>query len=260
MQNYDIIDRLPCELANCLLTDSFFQLIPVVVAEKGNLSKSIEESQAVINAKSGKRGVAVIVLQVIADDVSNDLQFGPMLLRPAFQVIENVELNHDDQGIKKSARQVARRIRDAIKNQNMTGLIGNMQTGKPCIEPAELKDADGKSISENLVSYQVNFECMELGLVQMTAVQIPSILAAAPTQTLPAQCALASGTPGAAIWYTTDDSFPFNGDKTVYPQSTATLYTGPVNIPQGGCWLRARAYVDGETYIASGVQRIWLAN
>lgn len=253
MQNIDIIDRLPHELKNCLITDKFFCDIPVVVVEDGNLKDEIARAQGVINDASGKRGVAVLVLQVVADDESNSLQFGPMILRPAFQVIENVELNRDENGTKKSARKVARKIRDVIKSQYFIGLVQDMRTAKPCIEPVDLKD-----LGDAIRSYQANFECREVGLQTITAVQMPAIsLGSSPPQFI-----LSSGTAGAAIWFTLDDSFPFNGTADVYPDSTAQLFVSgsPVNIPAGGCWLRARAYLDGETNINSPINRAFLPN
>ena len=167
--------------------------------------------------------------------------------------MENVELNNDDSGTGKSARKVARRIRDAIKSQNFIGLVSNMCTGKPCIEPVELKD-----LGEGIVAYQVNFECMEVGLEPITAVQMPAI---AVSQSQP-QFLLSSGTPGAVIWYTLDDSFPFDGDNTIYPGSTSQQFIAgtPVMIPTGGCTLRARAYLDGDTNISSGINRSFLPN
>jgi hypothetical protein len=259
MTNLDIIDRLPQELANCLLTDSFFCDIPVIVVEKGNVADEMARAQAVITETSGKRGVAVLVLQVVADDLSSNLQFGPMTLKPAFQVIENVELNNDDNGTLKSARKVARRIRDAIKTQNFIGLVQNMTTSKPCIEPVELKD-----LGDAIVAYQVNFECLEVGSDQMVAVQMPVIAVG----TAPPQFILSCPNAGAQIWFTLDDTFPFNGDVNKYPGSTAQLFVAgtPVNIPTGGCTLRARAYgpsgtdLDGGTNISSGINRAILPN
>lgn len=261
MNNIDIIDRLPTELGNCLVTNCFFDDIPVVVAEKGNVAAEYARAQSVITEASGKRGIAVIVLQVVADDVSNSLQFGPMRLKPAFQVIESVELNNDDSGTTKSARKVARKIRDIIKTLNLIGLVQDMRTGIPCIEPVDLS----KQFGDGVVAYQVNFECLEIGLQQITAIQLPQISIG----TNPPQFVLSCATPGAEIWYTLDDTFPFNGDATDYPNgngegkpSTAQLYAigTPVNIPPGGCTIRVRAYLDGDNYIASGINRAFLTN
>ena len=98
----DVIDLLPGELAARLQCDPFFADIPVIVVESGNVATELARKQAVITEKSGKRGVAVIVLQCLADDTDANVNFGPMILRPAFQVVEQVELNNDPNGTGKS--------------------------------------------------------------------------------------------------------------------------------------------------------------
>jgi hypothetical protein len=92
---YNVIDKLPYELRDRLAADDFFAAIPVVVADKGNVKAQIAAKQAVVTSRVGKRGVAVVVLQIVADDPTNELATGPLLLRAAFQVVENVELNND---------------------------------------------------------------------------------------------------------------------------------------------------------------------
>ncbi len=134
----DIIDRLPYEFKARLEADEFFCDIPVVVAEDGNLKSEMEKRQAVLTTKTTKRGVAVIVLQVVADDNFPNLRFGPMTLRPAFQVVEQLEFNRDENRTKKSARKVARRIRDVIKGAGLQGLVLDLQADSPCIEPVNL--------------------------------------------------------------------------------------------------------------------------
>jgi hypothetical protein len=247
MTAIDIIDQLPFEFAARLETNPFFADIPVVVAEKGNVALEYQRKQAAITEKSGKRGICVVVLQLTADDLSNNLQFGPMILRPAFQVAENVELNHDDAGTGKSARKVSRKIRDVMKNCNLMGLVQDMKAGKPCIEPVDLKD-----MGDAVVGYQVNFECLEVSTDQQTQVQMPAF-ATQGNSPETAEFLLTSATAGAAIWFTTDDSFPYNGGVDTFPGSTAQLYTGPVSIPAGGVTIRACAYLDGA--IASGINR-----
>jgi hypothetical protein len=247
MKAIDIIEQLPGELAARLQCDPFFADIAVVVAEKGNVAAEFARQQAVIQETSGKRGIAVIVLQIVANDFSSNLQFGPMILKPAFQVVENVELNNDGNGTKKSARKVARKIRDVIKNCNLMGLVQDMKSATPCIEPVDLGN-------ESYVAHQVNFECLEVSNEVLTQVQLP-VIAAAGAPSAP-QFTISCPTLGAAIWFTTDDSFPFNGDKDTYPNSTAQLYSGPVNLAAGATVVRAAAYLDGS--IASGVNRATL--
>jgi len=246
MNAYDIIDRLPLELAARLACDPFFVDIPVVVAEKGNIKLEMERKQAVITEKAGKRGVAVIVLQTLADDLSRNLQFGPMILKPSFQVIENVELNNDDAGTGKSARKIARRLRDIIKNFNVKGLVADMKAGQPCIEPADLSE-----ISPALVGCQVNFECLEVSNEDQRQVQ-DVVFTASPPSSIVMSCP----TPGAAIWFTTDDSFPYPGTTDDFPGSTSQLYSSAVAVETGQV-IRAGAFVENQ--IPSGINRITIA-
>lgn len=248
MKAIDIIDKLPGEFAARLQCDPFFADIVVVVAEKGNVALEFARQQAVIAERNGKNGVAVVVLQLSADDFSPNLSFGPMTLRPAFQVVENVELNNGDAGTGKSARKVARKIRDVIKGFNVMGHVQDMRAGKPCIEPVDLKD-----MGDGVVGYQVNFECLEVSHEDLRQVQMPAFVAGNDPQSPTFE--LTCGTPGADIWYTTDDSFPFPGDASAYPGSTATLYSAAVSF-SGSVLVRAAAYLDGQ--IASGIARATL--
>ena len=247
METLDIIDRLPFELAARLETDPFFADIPVVVAEAGNIQLEMERKSAVTTEKSGRHGVAVIVLQIVADDPFKNLLFAPMQLNPAFQVVENVELNNDENGTKKSHRKVARRIRDVIKNCVFAGLVQDMKAGSPCIEPVDLSDL-GKTIKAS----QVNFECLEVLGETQTLVAMPQF--SRPADGTP-QFEIACATADAAIWYTLDDTFPYNGDADTFPGSTAQRYTGPISIPAAGFIVRAGAYLDAPGAVASGINR-----
>ncbi len=248
MKAEDIIDRLPNELAARIESHSFFDDIPVVVAEAGNIALELERKQAVITEKSGHRGVAVIVLQLVADDPIKNVQFGPMSLFPAIQVVENVELNNDDNGTKKSHRKVARKIRDVIKYCVFKGLVQDMKPGKPCIEPVDVSDL-GKTIKAS----QVNFECLEVSGETQQLVQIP-VFTAQTIDGVP-QIVITSATPGAEIWFTTDDSYPYPGDKETFPGSSAQPYSDPIPVPTDGFILRACAYLDTDSSIASGIER-----
>ena len=245
MKVTDILDRLPFELAARLESDPFFADIPVVVAVKGNLSQEYLQQQSVITEKSGKRGACVIVLQIAADDIYEGLPGGPMKLKPAFQVVENVELNNDDDGTKKSARKIARHIIKNVKLAGFRGLVQALKCAKPAIEPVDLKD-----MGEQFVAEQVNFECQEFSDEPFNYC-LPPVLTAGPAGN---QVSLASNTPGADLWYTTDDSFPYPGDKTRFPGSTSQLYAAPLTVVPGQpVVIRACAFLTG--YIASSVER-----
>lgn len=236
----DIIERLPLEHAARLEADEYFCDVAVVVADIGNVKREIQTKQASQTTKSKKRGVAVIVLPVVADDDFPNLSFGPMTLRPAFQVVENVELNNDANGTKKPARQVARRVHDVIKGGGLVGLVTSLKAGKPAIFPVPAHE----SLGSNIVLYQVNFECLEAGTQNQQLVAMPQFAGIAGP---PQQFSITCTTLGAVIYYTLDDSYPRKDNPNAH------VYTNPINIPPAGLTVRACAYARGS--IASWVAR-----
>jgi hypothetical protein len=227
----DIIERLPGELAARLEADEYFADIPVIVADEGNVRAMVEKKQGALTSKTGKSGVAVIVLQILGDDDYANLAFGPMTLRPAFQVVEQREMNIGPSGTGKSARQVARRIRDVIKCCQLEGLVTDMQADRPCIEPVNLASEQGK----NIVSFQVNFACKEIPSEVLSQVQLPVIAQYGGGAQFQITCATA----GADLWWTQDDSYPQPNN------SAAKVYTSPIDIPNGGLVVRACAFKAG---------------
>ena len=235
----DVIMKIPYELAARLEADDFFSDIIVVVADEGNVEATVKAKQAVLSKKSGKGGVAVIVLQVLADDGQNNLQFGPMTLKPAFQVIEQREINKGANGTGKAARRVARRIRDVIKSAGFVGIITTIKCATPCIIPIGNHD-----YGANVIMYQVDFECLENSTDPLAQVQMPQVSAVPNSSNFQIICA----TVGSFIYYTIDDSYPSPNNPD------AIAYGTPQPVPQEGLTLRACAYAPGM--IASGVQRV----
>ncbi len=235
MQAHEVIQRLPTELASRLESDEYFVDIPVVVAGRGNLAQQLERKTAAVTAKTGKRGVAVVVLPLVGEDNHPNLPFGPLMLRPSFQVVENVELNQDNEGTGKPALEVARRIRDVIKGFGMGGICGVLMPDNPVIEPVDLEEELGPASA----AYQVNFKCLEGDAEDVTAVQTPVLTVA------DGELTMTCGTAGATIIYTTDESYPRPGYGTVYE--------APIPIPEDGLTVRACAYLSGS--VASWVVR-----
>jgi hypothetical protein len=222
----DVIDRLPGELAAALLSDPFFDDIPVAIAEKGNVIQEVQRLQAIITAKNNKWGVAVVVLQLVADDTYPEIAFGSMKLRPSFQVIEIPTQNNSKTGTGKSARKVARKIRDIIKPLALDGLCSDFVFEEECIAPVRLD-------SQNMIAYQVNCHTYEVDDEQLAQVATPQFSEAN------GQLILTCATEGAVIYYTTDESFP--APKSKAPTSTAEVYSSPIDIPQAGFIVRAMA-------------------
>lgn len=243
----DILDRLPFELAARLESDPFFCDIPVVVAVKGNLARQLQLKEAAILSKQNKRGVAVFVLQIAADDIWDGIPGSPMKLYPAFQIIENVELNNDENGTKKSARKIARQIVKNMKIAAFRGYIQALKPAKPAIEPVVLKD-----FPDEMVGEQVNFECMEFSDEPFFYCLPPVVAGVAGSN--PPQVAITTATPGGQIWFTTDDSFPYAGDKDVFPESTSQLYCGPITVQMQPPTV-IRAMVVREGFIGSSIER-----
>ena len=241
IQSLDVIDRLPFELQAALEADPFFVDIPVVVAEAGNVRVEMERKQALVTSKSGKRGAAVIVLQIIGDDEVAEVAFGPMLLRPAFQVIENVELNNDAKGTKKSHRRIARRIVQVIKPLGLLGLTTDFTPDKPCIEPVNLEPDLGALVKGS----QVNFKTFEADTEELSQVATPQVTAYPDTTP---KFQILCATAGAEIWWSADDSFPAPG------RAGAQVYTSPADIPEAGLTVRAAAYKEGM--VGSRVNRV----
>lgn len=242
----DVIDKLPGELAAALLSDDFFKDIPVAVAERGNVIQEVKRLQAIVTEKSGKWGVAVIVLQLVADDELPEIAFGSLKLRPSFQIIEQPTQNNSATGTGKSARKVARKIRDIIKPLELLGLCSCFVFERECIQPVALDN-------QNLVAYQVNCHTYEVDDEKIAQVLSPQF-----SQDGNGNLILSSGTSGAVIYYTTDESFPAPPDKV--PESTAQVYSAPIPIPEQGFVVRARAVLlpnndPATTWIGSQVNR-----
>lgn len=237
-----ILDRLPFELAAALISDPWFNDIPVIVAVKGNIKREAARAQAVVTKRSGKRGVAVIVLQITGSMIYQGVPGGPMRLRPAFQVIEDVELNNDANGVKKSARQVCRKMVDMFNTPfTLVGIAQGFNAADNSIEPVEIKDAP-----DTVVSEQLNITCEE-HITDIISFCLPPVVSVVPGSNPPLiqiECA----TPGAQIWYTSDFSYPYPGTPdTGFPESNAMLYAGPFAAALDAPYkIRAAAYAPGS--------------
>ena len=234
----DVIDRLPAELAARLEADDYFTDIPVIIADDGDVKAEFDRRTAALASKTGKRGLAVIVLGMEADDDIPNLALGPMRLLPSFQVIELVSLNNTG----KTCLQVARRIRDLVKSLQLQGLTTEFVPENPCIRSLNLS----AQLGDTAVAKQVNFATYEADGEELLVCATPAFAAVAGDDP---QFSLTSATSGADIWYSTDDSFPAPG------RAGSALYTGPVTILDT-VTVRAAAYKTG--CIASQVNRATL--
>lgn len=244
----DVIDLLPDELAAALQSDPFFDDITVVVAERGNVLKTIQEKQSIVSSKGGKWGVAVVVVQLVADDELPEVAFGSLKLRPAFHVLEQPTQNNSKTGTGKSARKVARKIRDIIKPLALAGLCTEFIFERECILPLQLP-------VENLVGYEINCHTYECDTEKIDQVAAPQFVIAEDGSSVTLTCATA----GATIYYTLDDSFPAPAAKVPGSTAVAAMSGAVIPLPQPFIALRAMAVRSGDdsiTWINSQVNRL----
>ena len=248
MRAQEIIDRLPYEFQARLEADEYCSAAVVVVADEGNVEQEIARKQAVVTEKNGKWGLAIIVLQVVGDDEYADVLFGPMILRPAFQVVEFVEQNRSASGTGVSAREMARRVVDVMKSLALYGMVTEISADTPCIEPVPVGDELGKRVR----AYQVNFVTHEVPAEVPTQVAMPMFGEAGADFTLSCETA------GAEIWYTTDESYPRphgEADAAAGRTNTSQLYVEAVTVSPEQVPLVVRACAYKAGMIASQVNR-----
>jgi hypothetical protein len=242
IRSLDVIDRLPFELASRLESDPFFLDIPIVIYEEGNIATEMAKKQALITTKSGHRGAAVIIPQLVLSDPYHDLQFGPCLLRPAFQAIEIPELNRDPNGTGKSARRIGRRIHSNIKIFGIQGLVKTFIPDEPFMVPLRLSD----DVAKTTRGYELNYHCLEDDGEQLSMCQRVTFFPLGETQ-----IELLSTTVDAEIYYTLDDSYPSKANPNAH------LYNGPIDIPDAPDIIcRACAYPLGTTNAGNGGEPI----
>lgn len=237
LKSEDIIELVPYECAARLNADDYFCDITVVVADEGNVEATIKKMQALQSEKGGKVGLAVVVLQIVADDEYPEQAFGPLTLFPAFQIVEVRELNIGPNGTNKSSRKVARKIVTVIKSFAIAGVCTDFIPVSPVLVPIP---ASQHKYGDGVILNQVNFKTYECEADE------PDTQVASPIATqVNATVVLTSVTAGAAIYYTTDGSYPSKQNKSL-------LYGNPIPIPAGGFKLRSCAYLS--PMVASYVQ------
>ncbi len=240
ISSLDVVDRLPLEQVARLESDPFFIDIPIIVFEEGVVLTEMQKKQAVVTTKSGHRGAAVIIPQMILSDPYNDLQFGPCLIRPAFHALEIPELNRDPNGTGKSARRIARRIYQSFKIFGIQGLVKTFIPDEPFMVPLRLSGEETKAMR----GYEINFHCLEDDGEKLSMCQRPTFL-------VTDQLEILSATANAEIYYTLDGTYPSKANPNAH------LYASPVDIPDlPEVIVRACAYPAGTTNAGNGGEPI----
>lgn len=221
------------DIVSRLLADEYFADITVLSERTADLLNTIERALKVITAKGGKIGVAVVVGAFTADADQPNVP-GPAWTNGASRVvvIEHPLMNQGATGTGKAAVDVAARAAQVLHHY-LAGGIGQtmMVTGKDAL----VKVPDNQ-LDPGTIAYQIRVE-NSLDSLVLSKVATPTIRPDGGT--VPRTVTLACTTSGAAIYYTTDLSYPSAVNVT-----HATRYTVPFTI-SAAATLRVVAHKTG---------------
>ena len=204
-----------------LSADPFFADIPVLLQKKGDITSDTEIAMNTLNAKTGKRGAVVIVLQPELVMAEPDAPGPEYFIIMAVQVFVTRADNDDpNTGTGKSAELICKRIRVLMHHYG----------------PG---DGTVYSFQRRAVDQDWQPRC---GLPLIDAVPDGGN----------SQVTLTTATAGAAIYYTTDGSYPSSTN------TAATLYAGPFVVNAGNSTL-LRCAAELANYQQSMVAQEWFA-
>jgi hypothetical protein len=221
-------------IAARLDADEWFVDINVLTERKADIVAAIEKSVGPMKGKGGKSGTCVVVMSPTASDEYPDAPGAYLHPLATVRVLENPLINNSAVGTKKEALSTAKRLVMVLKHFEVDGVFSGLIPNKPTVVPVADPVAP--------VAYEVTFRTADKDkdiVSKVAPVSISPDGGAAP-QTVTLACA----TVGAAIYYTTDGSFPWCGNNQ------ATLYSVPFSV-NNPATVRAGAFLSGA--IASNV-------
>lgn len=214
------------DCAHRLEADAYFVDITVLHERMGNLDDLMTKALGTLTKKDGKFGIFVVVanLKAFVNKPDAALHFDDCQLN-CF-VFENVPFNNlAGKGTGKAALDVAVRICQLLHHYYPAGLAQTLYCDRDAITP-------DKPPAKGAIAYRVPIR-VPADVDTEAKVVTPTIAPAigAHPQTVTLSC----GTSGAAIYYTTDESYPAAGN------TQATLYTIPFSVA-AACALRVVAF------------------
>jgi len=223
-----------------LSADPFFADIPVLLQKKGDITSDTEIAMNTLNAKTGKRGAVVIVLQPELVMAEPDAPGPEYFIIMAVQVFVTRADNDDpNTGTGKSAELICKRIRVLMHHYGPgDGTVYSFQRRSPL------------PVDEGNVSYSVTFQRRAVDQDWQPRCGLPLIDAVPDGGN--SQVTLTTATAGAAIYYTTDGSYPSSTN------TAATLYAGPFVVNAGNSTL-LRCAAELANYQQSMVAQEWFA-
>lgn len=231
----DALQQLQLDIAAMLAADELFEGVQIIVTRPRSEEDATLIQTTIDSALAGmvqvettggvfKGGLAIIIM-MSEGEVPAPNAPGPQLeLVQTIRVIENPLVNMGDEGTLITAEQGALNVLATLHHWNPGhGVL--IADGRSALKEVNL---------EGRVSYDVRFR-RDAGITPRGFVQRPLIAIAETIMTI------TCGTPGAAIYWTADDSAP--------TPATGTLYTEPVDVTAlltGTTTLRAAAFLAGK--------------
>ncbi len=226
-----ILERLQLDIAALLNSLDEFQYIPVLILRPRSseeallIQTKLDQSLAGLTQKNGKAGVCVIIQMPTADATNPDIPGPRFEVTIEIKVFENPLINMGAGGTQLSAEEVSLAVHNSLQQFNL-GITGAQMFPAPkAIEP------DLSFLDKGRIVYNANIKT-RFQLVPPSKCMAPAIGGNSASMTL------SSATPGATIYFTTDESFPS-------AQNSAQEYTDPVAVTPGAR-VRAAAYLDGK--------------
>lgn len=227
----DQIERDQDDFADRYAFDPFFAQITVLKELKGVIESDVDVALSTLNEKGGKIGAVVIVLQPGIKPTEPDAAGPEMQIRAAVQVITQALFNDGPDGTGMSNGRIAAKIRQLTHRFVNGGGTWSFAGTDP------LPTDPGKISSVTYFTRRArDEEYPRCGtpLIDPDSGAVPQLIT------------LTTGTDGAAIYYTTDGSYPSSANPN------ATRYTTPFNLA-AACTLRCAAEKPDASFQQSNI-------
>lgn len=219
-----VLQILPEDVAGAHEAHSYFADIPIFLLREQTVQSAIDRALAGATRKANKSGAALTVL-LPEIDVEH-----PNVPGPKLEVIQRVRvqeiplINLGSGGTGKTAEQICEASMEVVQFMSGVGCYSDLHPVKEFVTPR---------FDLGPVTYELAWRCT-VGRSEAVRVAMPTIVVEGTTVTL------ACATPGAAIYWTMDDSYPWAGN------GEAEVYAGPFDwteVEIGGFPLRVCAHV-----------------
>lgn len=214
----------------------YFGKITVLQERKGDIANEVERALSVLNEKDGKIGACVVVLKPELLATDPDVPGPEYKISLTVVVVTQPLFNDGDTGTGLSTETVAGYVRKLFHRVPLGGGAEYVFTGQRGEEQPEGRDAYSVTFTRRVMD-QEDTRC---GLPLIDVFYSPVGLAG-PTNAITLTCA----TPGAAIYFSVDGSYPSSQGAAASPP-TSTLYHIPFFRSAGvGELLRVAAEKSG---------------